>query len=330
MDKSIFPDPRSLCGGDFRRRLMRQLLDIPQLARRKDVLLSTDCGADCDDEAVVAYLALSRELHLVGIVSSFTPNVAWPYAETTATNVRNVLKALSLKQAPQVVAGSNRPLLDMQPGDGGGADYIIHASQAYGPNDRLKVVLIGAATDVAAALQRDATLADRIEVVAMAFNSWPQGTDPWNVKNDVWAWQVLLESGVPVTIGAGDICLRHLSVPRERAADLLPGKVGAVLARYFLDWTAANADVVQAMSGKRDQWPIWDLVTVAYLMGHCRSVVYPRPVLQDDTSFTHHSANPVPLPESTTQPNVRWITWIDSAAFWADVAAVLSDADRQG
>jgi inosine-uridine nucleoside N-ribohydrolase len=327
---SIFPQPlqNAICGGDLRKRLMRQLRDIPRLANRRDVLLSTDCGAECDDQAVIAYLALSQAVHLVGIVTSFTPNVAWPYAETTAANTRAVLNALPLKRQPPVVAGSNRILEEMEVSDSAGADFIIRESMAYDPGNRLIVALIGAATDVAAALMRDPTLEDRIEVVAMAFDTWPGGKDPWNVKNDVWSWQVLMESATPVTIGSGDICIKHLMVPRERAHELLHGSVGGTLYRYFMDWTGANPDVVEKMSGRKDHWPIWDLVVVAYIMGHTRSVLYPRPILQDDTTFTHHSARPVPLAESTSEPAVRWITWLDTPKFWDDVVAQFDEADR--
>lgn len=324
---SVGPGRLWLCGSSFHKRFMRQLGDIAQIARRRDVLLSTDCGADCDDQAVIAYLALSPEIRLLGIVSSFTPNVAWPYAQTTRRNTLDVLNALPLDRQPSVVAGSNRPLLEMEAADFEGADEIVRLSQAYDSRNRLTIVLIGAATDVAAALTRDPTVEDRIEVVSMAFNTWPNGTDPWNVKNDVWAWQTLLESNTPVTIGAGDVCLKHLLVSRDQAPELFRGEVGSVLAKYILDWTGANANVVEAMSGNRERWPIWDLVTVAYLRGFTRSVVYPRPILQDDTSF-QHASTPKPLPENTEEPNVRWITWLDSKAFWADVAALLDEADR--
>lgn len=317
-----------LCGGNLRKRLMRQLREIPQLASRRNVLLSTDCGAECDDQAVIAYLALSPAVHLAGIVTSFAPNMPWPHAESTARLTSDVLAALPVRHAPPVVAGSNRPLEQMESADGAGADFIVRESQAYTPNNRLTILLIGAATDVAAALMRDSTLADRIEVVAMAFDGWPGGNDPWNVKNDVWAWQVLMESTAPITIGAGDICKRHLMVTREQAPSLLRGRVGGMLLRYFMDWTGANGDGVQAMSGRRDAWPIWDLVVVAHIMGYTRSVLYPRPILQDDTTFQHHNERPIPLASSTSDPAVRWITSLDTPAFWADVQALFAEADR--
>lgn len=323
-----FPERLSICGGSLVKRIARQLRDIPQMARRRDVLLSTDCGADCDDQTVVAYLALSQAVRLVGIVSSFAPNVAAPYAKTTAAHVHRVLDTLQLKRRPEVVAGSNWPLLEMDTVDARGAEFIIRASQAYDIHNRLTVLMIGPATDVAAALQRDPTLEDRIEVVAMAFNSWPQGTDPWNVKNDVWAWQLLLETNTPVTIGSADVCVRDLMISLEQAPQLFRGEVGKHLCREILDWTSANAPVVEAMSGRAGHWPIWDLIVVAHLQGYTQSVLYPRPVLQDDTSFDHR-AHLQPLAENSQTPSVRWITSVDSNAFWHDMVELLDEADRR-
>jgi inosine-uridine nucleoside N-ribohydrolase len=329
-NQSLLPEPLALCGGSIVKRMLRQLRDIPQLARRRDVLLSTDCGADCDDQAVVAYLAVHREVRLIGIISSFAPNVAAPFAKTTAAHVQAVLDTLPLKhQRPQVVVGSNHPLLEMTSADVRGADYIIQASKAYSPSDRLTIVLIGPATDVAAALQRDPTLEDRIEVVAMAFDQWPQGNDPWNVKNDVWAWQSLLETTTPVTIGDGNICRRHLSLTREQAPHVFRGEVGKHLCKGFLDFTAAHPAVVEKMSGKAGTWPVWDLVTVAHLLGYTQSVLLPRPVLQDDTSFEHLGNAQHALPEDTNEPHIRWITALDSETFWRDLTALFDEAGYQ-
>lgn len=319
------PDLLNVCGGSMVKRMMRQLRDLPNLANRRDILLSTDCGADCDDQAVVAYLALSEQFRLVGIVSSFSPNVAAPHAITTFTNVHRVLDKLPLKKRPTVVAGSNHPLEEATAADVTGADFIIEVSEAYDARNRMTIVLIGPATDVAIALQRDPTLEDRIEVVAMAFDG-PAGNDPYNVKNDVWSWQILLESETPITIGGGDVCLRHLLVNRNTAADLFRGEVGKHLSDYILDWTARNAHTVEKMSGKAGHWPIWDLVTVAYLLGYTHTTVLPRPVLQDDTTFSAPDLRP--LPEGTREPHVRWVTRIDSDALWRDYVALLDEADH--
>ena len=73
------------------------------------------------------------------------------------------------------------------------------------------MLIIGAATDVASALLVDPGIADRIRIVAMAFPS-AEGGDEYNVANDVVAWQVLLNSEVPIVIGSGDVCRADLAL----------------------------------------------------------------------------------------------------------------------
>ena len=97
-----------------------------------------------------------------------------------------------------MIAGSSRPLEGDTPRPTPGVEFLIDQARGRSADDRLVVVVLGAATDVASALLIDPTLADRITIVAMGFDGWPEGRDPWNVKNDVRAWRVLLESaGAP-------------------------------------------------------------------------------------------------------------------------------------
>ncbi len=44
-------------------------------------------------------------------------------------------------------------------------------------DDRLAVLAIGAATDLASALLLDPTITERLEIVAMGFDGWPGGND---------------------------------------------------------------------------------------------------------------------------------------------------------
>ena len=81
---------------------------------------------------------------------------------------------------------------------------IVSASRSYSEKDRLLILTTGSTTDVASALLEDPTLPERVEILTMGFNSWPQGTDPWNIKNDPLAYKVILDSDAPITIGSGD------------------------------------------------------------------------------------------------------------------------------
>lgn len=73
--------------------------------------------------------------------------------------------------------------------------------RAHTEADRLAVLVIGAATDLASGLLADTALGDRIEIMAMAFDAWPDGGDSFNVGNDLTAWRTLLGSGAPIAVG---------------------------------------------------------------------------------------------------------------------------------
>ncbi len=64
------------------------------------VVLTTDCGADMDDQWTLAHLVLSSEIELRGVVTTHAPNLAAPAAETAARVVAEVLDHLGLQEVP--------------------------------------------------------------------------------------------------------------------------------------------------------------------------------------------------------------------------------------
>src|SRR5439155_24574076 len=123
-----------------------------------------------------------------------------------------------------------------------GVDLLLSESRRP-QGRRLHVLVIGAATDVASALLIDPGFAERVEVVAMGFDGWPEGGDPWNVKNDVRAWQVLLQSRVPIVVGDGDVGRRRLGMSVASAHRWLDasGAPGRPLVALLETWLTKNA-----------------------------------------------------------------------------------------
>jgi inosine-uridine nucleoside N-ribohydrolase len=287
------------------------------------VILTTDCGVETDDQWAVAELALLADagrIELEGIVTTHALSLAAPSAEASAAAVRETLAALPLRSAPRVTAGANVPLESADaPRLGPGGKLILEAAGGFTRERRLRVLSIGAATDVAEALLADPGLADRIEIVAMGFDAWPRGGDVWNVKNDPRAFQVILRSSVPLSIGAADVCVKHLSLDRDSAARITSGggKSGQYLLAKLEAWLAREPKLCRETTG-RDAWPIWDLVTAAHLLGWTHEESRPRPRLRDDLSFD------VDSPRGT----IQWITRIDETKLWEDVHARLAAAAR--
>jgi inosine-uridine nucleoside N-ribohydrolase len=279
-----------------------------------------------DDQWVLAHLALSPEFDLRGVVTTHTGRysaLVAPAAESSARTANEVLDHLPVSKRPLVIAGSNDPLRDKtEPRVGPGVDFILKESRGFDRTRPLTVLIIGAATDVASALLSDSSLGQRIEIVAMAFNNWPNGGDEFNVKNDAKAWQVLLESSAPIVVSDGAVARQDLRMTREHAHNLCEdgGDAGRYLEELFADWLGRRGDLVQTITGNRNSWPVWDEGTTAYLLGFAKSEVHPRPRLGDDLKFEQMS------PEDSSGATIRWVTSIDSDKLWDDFRHKLSRA----
>ncbi len=288
---------------------------MPSINGRRSVLLTTDIGTDMDDQWLLAHLALAPEVDLRGVVTTHAPNMKAPAAETAVGHARAVLDHLpNRRKRPPVRAGASAPLRSAaEPSPNAGARFLLDASRPFSPARRLVICAAGAATDVASALLIDPTFADRVEIIAMGFDRWPEGGDPWNVKNDPRAWQAILASRAPVTVGDAQVTARRLSLSRAEARALLAdkGAAGRYLADLHTTWVdKSDPNFLQSASGRRDAWPVWDEVIAAHLLGLTTSVTHPRPALGDDLRFVHESANTLKLPP------VRWITDIDAERVW--------------
>jgi len=217
---------------------------------------------------------------------------------------------LKMSTHPPLFEGSSLPLENANtPRPNAGVDFIIQSSKRFSKTHRLNVLMIGAATDVASAILKDPSIADRIRVVAMGFKGWPDGGREFNVMNDVNAWQVILASNVPVVVGAGDVCSKYLSLTPDQARNLISahGPIGKWLWKEYLDWYYRRIKPTRKNDFSKPKI-IWDVITVAFALGMTKQEVYPRPVLNDTLRFDHPQ----------TERTITWITAVDQKRMWTD------------
>jgi inosine-uridine nucleoside N-ribohydrolase len=156
-----------------------------------------------------------------------------------------------------------------------------------------------------------------MEVVAMAFESWPEGGDAWNVRNDPEAFRILLGSAVPLTIGPARTCLGPLNIDVETASELTrdAGPRGALLLARLEEWIGREMALTVRTTGGY-AWPLWDLITVAHVLGWTEVEMRRRPKLRDDLSFDL----------SNTLQDMAWITYVDGEELFEDLAERLARA----
>jgi inosine-uridine nucleoside N-ribohydrolase len=291
----------------------------PAGARDRDVILTTDCGADIDDQFAIAYLALIPEVHVKAIVSTHAPGLPIE-AKTSADCARDVLQRLGAGPMPPIVAGSSVALAGRRPLGNAGVNLIVKTARSYSARNRLLIITIGATTDVASAFLADPKLGERVEILTMGFDSWPQGGDPWNIKNDPLAYQVILDSSAPITIGSTSVTRKYLELDDQGAAQMLEGhgEFAQWLNALFQNWVTNHADLVAQVVRPR-HWVIWDTVVAAHLLGFTTTQTHPRPALNlSDLTFS--------FPK--TQKTVNWITSIDSGKMWPDFVRRLDQASK--
>ena len=288
------------------------------VARDRDVILTTDCGAEIDDQFAVAYLSLIPQIHVKAIVTTHAPNLPLK-ARSSAACVKDVLEHLNAAPLPPVFPGSDVPPTVRAPLENAGVDFIVRTARGYSRRNRLIIITIGATTDVASAFLLDPKLGDRVEILTMGFDLWPKGGDPWNIKNDPLAYQVILDSSAPITIGSSEVCQQHLRLDQEGATRMLKGHgpFAEWLNGQFQNWLAANAELAASVV-KPHTWVIWDTVTVAHLLGFTTTETHPRPALNlTDQTFSF----------SKTTKTVQWITSLDEKKMWPDFVARLDRAN---
>src|SRR4051812_1358309 len=68
--------------------------------RPRPVVVSTDIGAEVDDQWALAHLALSPAVELKGVVTTHAPSLPEPAADSAARVARELLDLLPIKDKP--------------------------------------------------------------------------------------------------------------------------------------------------------------------------------------------------------------------------------------
>lgn len=174
------------------------------------VLIDTDIGDDIDDALALALALRSPEIELLGVTTVFGDT--WVRARLAA----HVLSVFGRDDIP-VAKGLGMPLQRRHAASGvpqaavldasaafpsilasSGSDFIIQTALAH--PGRLTLVCIGPLTNVATALIKEPHLFMAIRSIVMMGGTSGMPFPEWNVRSDALAAQIVLASGVPVTM----------------------------------------------------------------------------------------------------------------------------------
>lgn len=229
----------------------------------------------------------------------------------------HLYRLLNIPHQDKVFHGSSAYLPDkLTPVDSDAVQDLIR--RAYAKDDLLYVAATGACTNIASAILTKPEIKDRIVVVW--FGGQPvhfgHGIE-FNLMQDVYAAQVLFESGVPLIYIPGMTVASHLSVSGEELSCQIAGK--SAIGDYLTDIVLAQfrepektlagmrLDRFGYLHGQEDQddaylaqfqshaiaWTrtIWDVSAIAYLKNPTwtPSTLVRVPALDDKMCFSNEN-----------------------------------------
>lgn len=159
------------------------------------VIIDTDAANEIDDVYALA-LALGSpdRLHIEGIVAAHfgesggVTGIAKSYAE-----IQRDLEKAGMKGRFPVMRGSNPLMYRDQKIQSEGVDFIIRKARAATPQKPLWLIMLGPATDGAAALLKAPDIADRLVIFWHGRTEWPVRCWNFNAYNDILAARLLFE-----------------------------------------------------------------------------------------------------------------------------------------
>jgi inosine-uridine nucleoside N-ribohydrolase len=250
------------------------------------VVLDTDTYNEVDDQFALAHLLLSPsqvDFEAVYAAPFFNSRATSPAdgMEKSYDEILRVIKLISPALPPPVFRGSRNYLpAASTPVESDAARDLV--ARAMAPRkDKLHVLAIGACTNVASALLIEPRIAGRISVVWLGGHApyWDT-TDEFNLKQDVHAARVLLNSPVPLTLVPCVPVASHLSITvAELEKHLAPfSRLGQYL-----------TDIVRGYGDNQPGWSkvIWDLAVSAWAVtpGALKIVEESAPALCDDLTW---------------------------------------------
>jgi inosine-uridine nucleoside N-ribohydrolase len=287
---------------------------------RIPVVMSTDVGNEIDDQWTIVYLLLQPRVDVLGVMSAHAPSLPAPAGHVSYRRLVEVVeKRLGMNKHPPLIEGGSLPLENANtPRPSPAVTFLIETSRRFSKENRLTVLMIGAATDVASAILTDPTIVDRIRVIQMGFHD-EQGGDEFNIANDVHAVQAILDSQVPLVIGPGKTCRASLSLTFDQARAML-AKRGAIGAWLWDEYQAYYYRSVKPLrvNDFSKPWVIWDNITLAYVLGMTTQHALPRPRMRDDMT----------LEQVKTDQTVTWITDVDEQTMWAEFLKLVDEYQR--
>ena len=248
------------------------------------IVLDTDTKNEIDDQFALAYALTSPRIHCAAVYAAPFKTQQFPSAaEGMAASYDEAVRVTELlrpKHRPPILKGSDYFIAER--GQASPSPAVEDLINRCASERLVRVVAIGALTNIASALSLEPSIADKLVVVWLGGHPdyWPHNRE-FNVRGDLKAAQIVLDSGVPlVRVPCKAVAELLMSTPSEIEQYVAPcGEIGAYLSRIF----------AEHIPGRLRSKAIWDLAPLAWLVNPAwvATKVAPTPRLLDDFTWDH-------------------------------------------
>jgi purine nucleosidase len=159
------------------------------------VIIDTDAANEIDDQyAMSLAFGFPERVHLEGIVAAhFGLSGGSAGIEKSYAEAQRVIERAGLAGKVPLKKGSDPLVYRDRVPPSEGVDFIIEVAKSATPESPLWLVLLGPATDAAAVLLKEPSIADRMIVFWHGRTQWPLRCWNFNAYNDIKAAQVVFE-----------------------------------------------------------------------------------------------------------------------------------------
>lgn len=262
-------------------------MNTPATSIRR-VVLDTDTYNEVDDQFALTHLLLAPGVSLEAVYAApFLNDRSTSPADGMEKSYEEIIRLLDLvrpAKRPAIFRGSTQYLPDAQtPVRSEAVDDLIERAMATKPGEKLYVVGIAVATNLASALLLEPRIAEHIELVWLGGHApyWPH-TREFNLQQDLHAARILLDTEAPFVLVPCFPVSSHMRMTlAELEAHLAPySEVGKYL-----------TDIVRSCGeGRAPGWSrvIWDIAATARVINPDWVITEeaPSPILNDDLTWT--------------------------------------------
>lgn len=264
--------------------LTRLGFSVPEAAKIR-VIVDTDAKNEADDQYAIVHFLLSPTMDVRAVTAAHFEGKAGD-GGSMERSFREIEKLLSLMEIEDV------PALKGQRGPGDaelsdGVKFIIDEARKDDPRP-LYVAVLGAATNLAAALRAAPEIGERITAVWNGGGLYPAGRPEFNVAQDPDAARTLIVSSAQVWQIPQDVYAAFEVTLAELFSRVRPcGKIGEYLFTQLVEDNLREFDP-NFLLRAGENWTLGDNATVAaLLMSRFRGNWYTRPAPKINGGLTY-------------------------------------------